>query len=203
MNSGFSSEIYNFVLNYGYIAVFLGLLVEGTGMPGPVEILFFASGYLIAKGSFSLWAVIVIATLGNLAGNIIMYILGYYGGRPLVDKYGKYFKIKDKDIEKVSAWFNKYGGVVAFISRLIGVTRTPAIWTSGIMRMNFTVYALFSLFGDFLWASFWTIVGAKSMNILSLVKSHNYILYIAVPLFIAVVIFVWWKFIKIYKGKKK
>lgn len=197
-----SKYIYDFVVNYGYIAVFLGLAIEGTGMPGPVEILFFASGYMIARDNFSFWAVLITATLGNLTGNLISYFLGYYGGRPFVDKYGHYLHLKQEDITKVSKWYDKYGGVVVFASRLIGVTRTPAILISGVSRMKLLSYVFFCLTADFIWASFWTIIGTQSINILTYLKGKGDILYIVVALVILIIIFVWWKFIKIYKARR-
>lgn len=199
MDSGFAKHLYDYVVQYGYIAVFLGLAIEGTGMPGPVEILFFASGILIAKGSFSLWAVILIATLGNLTGNLAAYAAGYYGGRPFIEKYGRYLHVSAQDIDKVSKWYDRYGGVVVFISRIIGITRTPAIWISGISRMNVISYAFYSLCGDFVWASFWTVVSAQSINIFNVVRKNGHIFYIIIPIIIILVVFVWWKFIKFYR----
>lgn len=200
MDGVFARHVYDYIVQYGYIAVFLGLAIEGTGMPGPVEILFFASGILIAEGNFSLWLVILIATAGNLTGNLVAYMAGYYGGRPFIEKYGRYLHITDQDIDKVSKWYNRYGGVVVFISRIIGVTRTPAIWISGISRMNVLSYAFYSLCGDFIWASFWTVVSAQSINIFNVMRRHGHLLYVIIPLGIALIVFVWWKFIKIYKS---
>ncbi|AIS51432.1 SNARE associated protein [Thermoanaerobacter kivui] len=150
--------LYNAIINYGYIALFIGLMIEGTGTPGPVEILFFAAAYLVSKGEMNLFYVIVIAAAGNVAGNIIAYLVGYYKGRPFVEKYGKYLKITVKDLEAMDKWFAKYGGFTVLLGRLVGLPRTPAIWASGITRMNFTVYVIFSAIADFIWSTFWAVV---------------------------------------------
>ncbi|WP_035172130.1 DedA family protein [Caldanaerobius polysaccharolyticus] len=203
MSSGFAKHVYDYVVQYGYMAVFVGLAIEGTGMPGPVEILFFAAGVLIAKDIFSFWLVVAVATLGNLTGNIAAYLAGYYGGRPFVEKYGRYLRLTHEDIDRVSRWYDKYGGVIVFISRIIGVTRTPAIWVSGISRMNVLTYTFYSLCGDFIWASFWTVVGTQSVNVVNIIRHNRFLLYIATPLIAFVVVFVWWKFIKLYRNGRK
>lgn len=152
------SFLYNVIINYGYLALFVMLMIEGTGMPGPVEILFFASGYLVTKGDMNIFYVIGVAALGNVTGNIVAYLVGYYKGRPVVEKYGKYLKITIKDLEAMDKWFAKYGGFTVLLGRLVGLPRTPAIWASGITRMNFTVYVIFSAIADFIWSTFWTVI---------------------------------------------
>lgn len=152
------SFLYNAVVNYGYIALFLVLAYEGTGLPGPVEILFFAAAYLAVKGEMNLVAIALVAALGNVTGNVIAYLVGYYKGRPVVEKYGKYLKITVKDLEAMDKWFAKYGGFTVLLGRLVGLPRTPAIWASGITRMNFTIYVIFSAIADLIWSSFWTLI---------------------------------------------
>ncbi|MDI3477207.1 MAG: hypothetical protein PWQ59_732, partial [Thermoanaerobacterium sp.] len=161
--------LYRLVIDYGYLALFLALVVEGTGMPGPVEILFLAAGYLISKGQMNFLAVALIAALGNVTGNTLAYIIGARSGRTFVEKYGRYLKITVKDLEGMDRWFSKYGGMTNLISRLIGLPRTPAIWASGITRMDFKSFFIFSAIGDLLWSFFWTSVSyLVSMQILKI-----------------------------------
>lgn len=150
--------LFKIIIDYGYLALFVGLLIEGTGMPGPVEILFLACGYLISRGQMIFLFVVLIAAFGNLAGNVVAYIIGAKKGRPFIEKYGHYLKITVKDLEGMDKWFSKYGGVTNMISRLIGLPRTPAIWASGITHMSFSIFLIYSAIGDILWASFWTYV---------------------------------------------
>lgn len=161
--------LYSLIIDYGYLALFLSLVVEGTGMPGPVEILFLAAGYLISKGQMSFLAVVLIAALGNVTGNTLAYIIGARSGRTFVEKYGRFLKITVKDLEGMDRWFSKYGGMTNLISRLIGLPRTPAIWASGITRMDFKSFFIFSAIGDLLWSLFWTCVSyLVSMQILKI-----------------------------------
>lgn len=161
--------LYSLIIDYGYLALFLSLLVEGTGMPGPVEILFLAAGYLISRGQMSFLAVVLIAALGNVSGNVLAYIIGAKSGRTFVEKYGHFLKITVKDLEGMDRWFSKYGGVTNLLGRLIGLPRTPAIWASGITRMDFKSFFVFSAIGDLLWSLFWTSVSyLVSMQILKI-----------------------------------
>lgn len=191
-----SNLLYNIIINYGYIALFIGLVVEGTGVPGPVEILFLAAGYLISQGQMNLLNVIAVAASGNVVGNTIAYIIGYYKGRPFVQKYGKYMKITVHDLENMDRWFSRYGGFTNFISRIIGLPRTPAIWASGITRMNFNSFFIFSAIADLIWSAFWAYVSYlaanKLLNINFFNKSYPIWVYLATTIgFIIFMYFVW------------
>ncbi|SNX53381.1 DedA family protein [Thermoanaerobacterium sp. RBIITD] len=150
--------LFRVIIDYGYLALFVALIIEGTGMPGPVEILFFAAGYLISKGQMNFISVVLIAAFGNVVGNTIAYIIGAKSGRPFIEKYGHILKITAKDLEGMDKWFSKYGGMTNLISRLIGLPRTPAIWASGITHMDFKSFFVYSAMGDLLWSAFWTYV---------------------------------------------
>lgn len=200
-----NSFIYSAIINYGYIAIFLGLLIEGTGTPGPVELLFFAAGYLILKGEMNIFYVIIIAAIGNLSGNILAYLIGYYKGKPVVEKYGKYLKITVKDLEGMDKWFSKYGGFTVLLGRLIGLPRTPAIWASGITRMNFIIYIIFSAIANTIWASFWTVLaylGAKQLiNISFFNKSQPAWVYFVSTLGFMIFLYIVWRVVLWMKDK--
>ena len=140
---------------YGYYGLFIILLFEGLGLPLPIQLAFMATAYLIHIDTMSTLPVIVIATVGNLSGNIIAYYLGYYGGKPIFEKINRFLRIKDEDINTIKGWFDKYGSLTNMVSRWIGITRTPAIWVAGLFKIDFLSYALFSFIGDLLWTVFW------------------------------------------------
>ncbi|QSZ27720.1 DedA family protein [Aceticella autotrophica] len=153
-----SSIFFRIIVDYGYLALFIALIIEGTGMPGPVELFFLAAGYLISKGQMNFTSVILVAAAGNVTGNAIAYMIGAKKGRAFVERYGKYLKISVKDLEGMDKWFSKYGGLTVFLGRIIGLPRTPAIWASGISKMNFKVYFIYSALADLIWSAFWTSV---------------------------------------------
>jgi len=155
---------YDILAKYGYAGLYFVLLAEGTGLPLPVQILFMIAVYFIKMSEMSLWRVILVSAVGNLSGNILAYCIGYTGGPPVVNRLNRYLHMKDEDTKKVEEWFNRYGGVTNMISRWIGITRTPAIWTAGLLRINLLSYSLFSLIGDFVWTVFWVLLYFKTYS---------------------------------------
>ncbi|MCR4432017.1 MAG: VTT domain-containing protein [Tepidanaerobacteraceae bacterium] len=146
---------HDIITKYGYFGLYASLLAEGTGLPLPVEFLFMVVVYFIKTDKMSLWQVIIVSAAGNLSGNILAYVIGYIGGPTVINRLNRYLRIDDREIAMMKEWFGKYGGLTNMISRWIGITRTPAIWTAGIFRINFLSYSLFSLLGDFIWVLFW------------------------------------------------
>lgn len=198
----FMDFIYNLIINYGYYGLFIWTAFDGTGIPNPVQIALLASGYMVSKGLMKSYAVVLIATLGNLTGNLIAYYVGFYGGRPVLAKYGRYLHIGDEDIRKVDKLFDKYGGLINMVSRWIGITRTPAIWAAGITRMDVRKYMLFSFVGDLAWAVFLTYFSyafTENINVFTALPMGIKVLIGAVAA--AVVVLAWVVFMKYYKKK--
>lgn len=154
-----SHELWVWVSRWGYPALFVGTLVEGTGFPGPVEVLFFAAGFLVAEGRMSLPFVVLSSMVGMFIGNLIGYAVGRYGGRPFVERYGHYMGLPPEGLGRAQVWFDRYGGLTVAVSRIIGVTRTPSIVAAGVLRLRMVSYALWSLVGDTAFIVFWALVG--------------------------------------------
>ncbi|WP_422445217.1 DedA family protein [Thermoanaerobacterium sp. DL9XJH110] len=194
---GYASEL---IIKYGYFGLYLSLLAEGTGLPLPVQLLFMAAAYFVKIKKMSLINVIIIATAGNLSGNILAYYLVYYGGRPIIKRLNIFLKIKDEDIYKIKNWFNRYGGLTNMVSRWIGITRTPAIWAAGLFRIDFFSYVLFSLIGDFLWAVFWIVFYIKMYDNMRLLLGLplEYKL-VAVAVFLIFIFLAWDIFLKYFR----
>lgn len=195
--------IYNLVIKYGYYGLFLWTAVDGTGIPNPVQLAFLASGYLVSKGVMDAYLAVTVSTLGNLTGNILAYYAGFYGGRPVIERYGRYLRIGNDDIRKADEWFGRYGGITNMVSRWIGITRTPAIWAAGITRMDIRSYAVFSFIGDLIWAIF--------LTYFSYIFSKNMKVFMALPLGIKLLIIAlaaglvalaWIVFLRYYKKKQ-
>lgn len=138
------------------------MALESALIPIPSEIIMPFSGYLVFLGKFSLWQVIFWGAFGNLIGSIAAYFLGFYGGRPLIEKYGKYILISREEIEWADRWFKKYGSFSIFFSRLLPVVRTFISLPAGISRMPFWKFSLYTFLGSLPWALFLTYVGVVS-----------------------------------------
>ena len=110
----------NFVLdligNFGYFGMFIGMVLEAVIIAIPSELILATGGILASKGIFTFWGAFLIGLLGSVFCAIVIYFMGYFGGRTFIKKYGKYFFMKEEDIEKSDSWFNKYGMLNSYIS---------------------------------------------------------------------------------------
>lgn len=135
----------------GYLGIFFLMVLESASLPVPSEIIMPFSGFLVFEGKFSFWSVVTAGILGNLIGSQIAYIFGYYGGRPLIKKYGKYFLVSDKELKLADDFFKKYGNSAVFMSRLLPVIRTFISLPAGIARMDFKKFSFYTIIGSFPW----------------------------------------------------
>src|SRR5438105_6544013 len=108
----------------GYGGVVLLMAIESACIPLPSEIIMPFSGYLVFKGEMTLWGIALAGAAGCVLGSLLAYWLGAYGGRPPVEKYGKYVLIWHHDLALADRWFQKHGDITIFIGRLLPVVRT-------------------------------------------------------------------------------
>ena len=113
------NNITGFVSSVGYWGIFLLMALESTMFPLPSELVMPFAGFLAANGAFEFWTVLIASTLGCLAGSLLSYYLGYYGGIPFVRKFGRYFLINEDHLKKSEEWFLKRGDVTIFLGRFI------------------------------------------------------------------------------------
>lgn len=142
----------NTISSLGYFGVAFLMALESACIPIPSEIIMPFSGFLVFTEKFSLWPVVFWGAMGNLIGSIVAYFVGYYGGRPLIERYGKYLLISHHDLEIVHNWFEKYGKISIFFSRLLPVVRTFISFPAGIARMPFWQFSLYTFLGSLPWA---------------------------------------------------
>lgn len=178
---------------YGYPVLFLGSLIEGTGMPGPIELLILAAGYLISSGDMTLGGVWIAITSGNVAGNGVGYIIGRTGGRPLFTWVAARLGLSAAELERAERWFARYGGITQAFSRWIGVTRTPAIIGGGVTRMPFVSFIVWSIIGDGVWALFWVLIGSGVAQNVPALHHHRLSLYFVAILAIVAAAYLLWR----------
>lgn len=132
----------------------LMLFLEGTGLPGiPYEAFFLAAGVLIGAGRLALVPLLALATLANTLGTLAGYAAGRFGGRPLLERYGPFLGVRPGAVARVENWYARWGGAAIIISRIIGLTRTPAILLAGIARMDLKVYLFYSVLTSLGWCT--------------------------------------------------
>jgi membrane protein DedA with SNARE-associated domain len=135
----------------GYFGVVLLMAIESACIPLPSEIIMPFAGYLVYAGRFNLWWVGVAGAVGCVAGSLIAYWVGMYGGRPLIEKYGRYVLVSRHDLDLADRWFARYGEIIVFASRLLPVIRTFIAFPAGVARMNLTRFVIYTFAGSLPW----------------------------------------------------
>ena len=146
----FIQDTYNTI---GLPGVVLLMALESACIPLPSELIMPLAGWFLGsdKGHGIVWVFLLalLGALGNLLGSLVAYYVGAKGGRPLLNRYGKYLLISRHELDLVDRWFTKYGERVAFFSRLLPVVRTFISLPAGISRMNLMKFSLFTFLGAY------------------------------------------------------
>jgi membrane protein DedA with SNARE-associated domain len=146
----------------GYGGVVLLMAIESACIPLPSEIIMPFAGFLVFKGEMVLWLVAVAGALGCVVGSIPAYYLGMYGGRPLVEKYGKWVLISHKDLKWADHAFEKHGEIIIFIGRLLPAVRTFIAFPAGIARMHMGKFIAYTFVGSLIWCYLLALAGVKA-----------------------------------------
>lgn len=157
-----SPDILHFILEYGSIALFFLLAIGILGLPIPDETLLIVSGYLIAKGHLSPWLTPIMALGGSMMGITVSYILGVYGGRPVLLKYGKWIKITATQLDAACRWFDKMGKWLLIVGYFLPGIRHLAGFTVGILQVRYGEFAVFAYAGALLWSMTFLLIGYLS-----------------------------------------
>src|SRR6476469_2710519 len=145
----------------GYLGVLIAMTIESAMIPLPSELILPYAGFLVSdptqlepltRSPWDFWIVVVVATIGNTIGSLIAYAIGAYGGRPFLERYGRYLLIRQHEIELADRFFQRYGAATAFFSRLLPVVRTFISFPAGVARMPLRTFIIFSTAGAFLWS---------------------------------------------------
>jgi membrane protein DedA with SNARE-associated domain len=145
----------------GYLGVVLLMAIESACIPLPSEIIMPFSGYLVSRGEMNLWGVGVAGAVGCVLGSLVAYWVGMYGGRPFIEKYGKYILLSRHDLDIADRWFAKHGEVIVFVSRLLPAIRTFIAFPAGVARMNLTRFVIYTFAGSLPWCLALAYVGQK------------------------------------------
>ena len=145
----------------GYLGVVLLMAIESACIPLPSEIIMPFAGYLVFKGTLTLLLVATAGALGCNLGSVIAYELGYYGGRPLVERYGSYILLSRHDMDMADRFFARFGSAAVFIGRLLPVIRTFIALPAGIARMPRLRFHIYTFVGSWPWCFALTWVGMK------------------------------------------
>ncbi|HDS11685.1 MAG TPA: DedA family protein [Candidatus Wirthbacteria bacterium] len=134
----------------GYGGLFVGMMVENFFPPLPSDIVLGLAGFMVGQGQFNFWLAGLVATAGTVFCAVLFYYLGYAGGRPLVERFGKYLRIESEDIDYTEKWFAKYGVWVVFFGRFLPIIRTLVSLPAGLAKMHFGQFVLLSSLSTFI-----------------------------------------------------
>jgi len=136
---------------YGYLAVFVLMVLESALIPIPSEITMVFGGFLVSRGQLDLFWTGLLGSLANVLGSWLAYWLGHYGGRPLAERWGRYVFIRKHELDRAERWFAEHGEAAAFFSRLIPVVRTFISLPAGVAGMPFRKFTLYTFLGCLPW----------------------------------------------------
>jgi membrane protein DedA with SNARE-associated domain len=136
-----------FILDWGYLGVFVMMALESTALPIPAEIVIPPAAYWASQGKLSLTGVIVAATLGSWTGSALSYWVAWKLGRPIFEKYGKYIHLSHARLVKADDWFAAYGAGGVFVARLLPAVRHLISIPAGLFHMDFKKFSLVTIAG--------------------------------------------------------
>jgi membrane protein DedA with SNARE-associated domain len=188
----------------GYVGVMLAMTIESAMIPLPSELILPYAGFLVSdpsqiepltRGAWNYWIVVLVATIGNTIGSLIGYAIGAWGGRPFLERYGRYLLIRPHEIALAERFFDRYGAATAFFSRLLPIVRTFISFPAGVARMPLGKFIFYSTAGALPWSMALVFagvqLGARWTEIRRALQPFD--LLIAVVVVGAIVLFVWWR----------
>ncbi|RYE02229.1 MAG: DedA family protein [Sphingomonadales bacterium] len=142
-------------LAWGYFGIFLLMVLENVIPPVPSEVIMGVAGIAAAQGRFDFLALVLVGTFGCIIGNLFWFEIGrrygYQRLRPFVERWGRWLTLEWHDIEKMHAFFNRWGGITVFIFRFMPIGRTVISIPAGLMRMPFWTFVIYTTGGSLVW----------------------------------------------------
>jgi membrane protein DedA with SNARE-associated domain len=189
------------ILDYGYLAVFVLMVLESACLPVPSEVTMLFGGAL-ANAAFvdslggqgehlNFVLVGLLGTVGNLVGSWIAWGVGYWGGRPLIERWGRYVFLRRHELDRAEAWFERHGETAVFVSRLLPVVRTFISLPAGIAEMSLVRFSVYTFAGCLPWTFALTALGYALGTQWELVERFLRPVSIAVAALLLLVI-AWW-----------
>ena len=197
--------VMNVISTLGYAGVVVCMAIESACIPLPSEIIMPFAGSLVATGRFDLWLVSLAGAFGCLVGSVVAYAVGYYGGRPFIQRWGKWILLSERELAWADRLFNKYGSPTVFIARLLPVIRTFISLPAGIARMPFGRFCLYSFVGSFPWCLALAYVGLKMGERWHEIRGyfHKFDLVIGIVILIGIVAWLYLHFSHVRRRKAR
>jgi membrane protein DedA with SNARE-associated domain len=177
---------------FGYGGVVLAMTIESAAIPLPSEIVLPFAGWMVWRGlgepltgaAWSYWGAVAAGLAGNTLGSLLSYWIGRAGGRPLLERYGRYVLISHHDLEVADRWFARWGEATVLFSRMLPVVRTFISVPAGVARMPVWRFTVFSVIGALPWIMLlvWggSVLGANWVEIKRALRGLDYLVLAAI-----------------------
>jgi membrane protein DedA with SNARE-associated domain len=183
----------------GYVGVAVAVALETIVAPIPSEVILPFAGFKASQSAldpaivepltgagWNVLLAIIFATIGSMVGALVGYYIGAWGGRPLLDRFGRYVGIGASDLDRADRWFDRYGNWAVFFGRMVPLVRTFVSYPAGISRMPMGRFLLFTMLGSIPWNAALIvaglIVGQNYRQIEAALKPYEYVIYVVVLL---------------------
>jgi membrane protein DedA with SNARE-associated domain len=194
--------ISDWLSQFGYLGVFLLILIENIFPPIPSEVILTLGGFMTTTTTMTRLGIVIASTAGSVGGAAILYWVGSLLDvnrlEKIVQKYGKLLRLTTKDIQKANKWFEKYGVWAVFFGRLVPLVRSLISIPAGMSKMSFSLFLLFTTLGTLIWntvlVSVGAMVGENWNEIVGYMDIYSSLVYIILA--IVVIIFLVWYFKK-------
>jgi membrane protein DedA with SNARE-associated domain len=156
-----AAAIIDLITRGGYLGIVLLRGIERACIPLASEVIMPFSGYLVFQGTLVLWLVVPAGAIGCVLGSLLAYAVGAWGGRRLVERYGKYVLVSRRDLDLADRWFREHGGIIVFVGRLLPVVRTFIAFPAGVARMPIWRFCVYTFLGSLIWCALLAWIGMK------------------------------------------
>ena len=150
--------IFSVISTLGYLGLAMLLVAENLFPPIPSEVVLPLAGFVVGRGDLGFLQALVASTAGSVAGALILYVLGRYGGRGLVLRYGSWLHVSAEELERAEGWFRRYGDWVVLGARVVPLARSIVSIPAGTMTMPLLRFTALTALGSGVWNAF--LIGA-------------------------------------------
>ena len=192
---GVIAVITKYIASLGYWGIALGMAIESCNIPLPSEVILPFGGFLVAQGKLNFFLAALAGNIGGTVGSIVSYYIGSKGGRPLLERYGRYFWVSRRELALADEWFARWGEATVFFTRLMPVIRTFISLPAGVARMDFKRFVVYTFFGSLPWSLFLTCLGVKLGQHWEILREwfHRADIVIVVVLALGLMMIIWWR----------
>lgn len=182
------------VTQYGYWAVAGLLFVEDFGFPAPGETTLITAAVFAGLGKLNIFVVVIVGFLAAVLGDNLGYVIGRFGGRRLLERFGKYILLTAERLDKAEAFFNRHGPKVVVIARFVEGLRQANGLIAGTTEMHWRTFVICNAIGAALWVSTWSAVGYYGGNHIQLIQTYG--TYFSIGLLAALVAYISYRIFK-------